>query len=221
MHSLPAKSPPAKDFVRILEEDGRSHVGVVLERIPLEPQTRILLEFGIHEAPLFAIGESVSVFFTGSDTDKGEMRAQVLFRSESERVRRYEFLVSRAPVYEGDDRRRYERQRAETDVFATLRSRGSDTEVTVNVRDLSLDGIALDGELWVDRALVGSDQVEITVDLEDGQKPVTLDGRLAYRRLVDQRVHYGVAFRTSAARGIANIARLDRFLGGEGLRQAS
>jgi len=221
MHSLPAKTPHTKDFVRILEEDGQSHVGVVIERVLLEPQTRVLLEFGLEEAPLLAIGETVGLFCPGHRTERGEMRAQVLFRSETERIRRYELLASRTPTFEGDDRRRHERQRAETPVFAMLRDKESDREVTVNVRDLSMDGIALDGEPWVDRELVGVEEAEVTIELEDGQDPVTLSGRFAYRRLVDQRVHYGIAFHAQAADAIPHLARLDRFLGGEGLRQAS
>ena len=73
----------------------------------------------------------------------------------------------------------------------------------------------------MDRALVGAEEAEVTIELEDGGGPVTLEGRFAYRRLVDQRVHYGIAFRTPAADTLPHLVRLDRFLGGEGLRQAS
>lgn len=229
LHSLPHPSPTsrpntdptARDFARVMHENGVSHVGVVRERIQHEPETRMLLEFGLDEAPLYALGEMVTINFPGPKNRTGDTRARVLFRTENKQVRRYELLLATGHDSHNEERRRFERQRAETDVHATLRAAGRTSDVAVTVHDITLEGVALHGEPWIDRTLLELDDVELTIDLEDDQAPVKIAGRVVYRRLVDQRAHYGIEFRQSVDRGVESIARLDGYLGGEGLRQAS
>ena len=218
--SLSERSPQGRDFARIVEPGGPSHVGVVVQRIEHEPESRVLVEFGRTEAPCFSLGETVQLEFPGT-ADGGGTMARIVFRAETERVRRYELQVLMPPTGPREDRRHQARQPAATRVHATVRPAGSVGAVGVLVRDASFDGIALSGEPWIDGTLAGTDEVDLSVDMGPGEIPLELRGRIVYRRIEGGELRYGLAFRDNASGGIESLVRLDRFLGGEGLRQAS
>ncbi len=166
--------------------------------------------FDTPNPPNLVVGQHIDLVFT-SDTLKEPLQvaACVQHRAEDTKngARRYGFrflepqqLDTRLPA---DARRLFNRRqevRVTPDTFqpvrVTLQSSEDQPPVEVQLLNISLTGLGVSLEPTLESLFADSVQVSITIDLPGVRRPVGVVGHIRYRRLVGDRIHYGIEFDT-------------------------
>ena len=180
------------------------------------------IRFDAPNPPNLVVGQDIDLVFT-SDTFKDPLQvaARVQHRAEDsqEGSRRYGFrflepqqLDTRLPA---DARRMFNRRQAVRvvpDTFepvrVTLQPSEDQPPVEVRLLNVSVTGVGVSLQPALETEFADSIQVNITLDLPGRRRPVGLVGHIRYRRLVGDRVHYGIEFDAELSPGFARTQDL-------------
>ena len=180
------------------------------------------VRFEAPDPPNLIVGQHIDLVFT-SDTFKEPLQvaACVQHRAEDtkEGSRRYGFrflepqqLDTRLPA---DARRMFNRRQAvrvAPDTFqpvrVTLQPSEDETPVEVRLLNISVTGVGVSLQPELESMFADRIQVSITVKLPGTRRPVGLVGHIRYRRLVGQRIHYGIEFDAELSPGFARTEDL-------------
>ncbi len=168
------------------------------------------VSFDIVDAPSLAVGEHVDlVFDSGSFPGPLTVAAQVQHRTEDdakhEGTRRYGFrflepqqLDAHLPA---EARRYFNRRQAvrvspETfePIEVSLRAGERDAPIEVRLHNISVTGVGISLEPVLELSFADRTQVDLSIRLPGSRRPIGLVGSIRYRRLVGERIHYGIAF---------------------------
>ncbi len=173
--------------------------------------------FDTPNPPNLVVGQHIDLVFT-SDTLKEPLQvaARVQYRAEDTKkdARRYGFrflepqqLDTRLPA---DARRLFNRRRAVRvvpDTFqpvrVTLQPGEDQLPVEVQLLNISVTGVGVSLQPAMESMFAERVQVSITVDLPGSRRPIRLVGHIRYRRLVGDRIHYGIEFDAGLSPGFA------------------
>ncbi len=176
------------------------------------------IRFAGDEFPTFAIGQEVDLVFTSRRfSTPVTVAARVQHRSEElddddEVTRRYGFRFLEPQQLEGTlpselreffNRRQMVRVAPDPSrpVSITVEPRGAGGRgplLEARVYNISIMGVGVSLEAEAEQLLADTTEVTVTLQLPDVRKPISLDARIRYRRLVGRRLHYGLEFDQTA-----------------------
>ncbi len=180
------------------------------------------VRFDAPDPPHLVVGEQNALVFT-SDTLKEPLivaaRVHLIYDYPIEGARRYGFrflepqqLDTRLPA---DARRLFNRRQAVRvvpDTFQpvriTLQPGEDQLPVEVRLLNISVTGVGVSLQPAMESMFAERVQVSITVDLPGSRRPVGLVGHIRYRRLVGDRIHYGIEFDAELSPGFARTEEL-------------
>ena len=183
--------------------------------------------FDTPNPPNLIVGQDIDLIFTsGTLKDPLHVAARVQHRAEDskEGSRRYGFrflepqqLDTRLPA---DARRLFNRRQAVRvvpDTFqpvrVTLQPSEDETPVEVRLLNISVTGVGVSLQPALEPMFAERIQVSITLDLPGRRRPVGLVGHIRYRRLVGERIHYGIEFDAELSPGFARTEdRLGKYV---------
>lgn len=170
------------------------------------------VSFDTVDAPSLAVGEHVDlVFDSGSFPGPLTVAAQVQHRTEDdakhEGTRRYGFrflepqqLDAHLPAEAHRYFNRRQAVRVSPEPFeaieVSLRAGEEALPIDVRLHNISVSGVGVSLEPALERTFADSTHVEISIELPGTRRPMILIGNIRYRRLVGERIHYGIAFDT-------------------------
>ncbi len=185
------------------------------------------VRFDAPDPPNLVVGEHIDLVFT-SDTLKEPLQvaARVQHRAEDpkEGARRYGFrflepqrLDTRLPA---DAHRLFNRRQAVRvvpDTFqpvrVTLQPGEDQPPVEVRLLNISVTGVGVSLQPALESMFAKCIQVSLTIDLPGSRRPVGLVGHIRYRRLVGERIHYGIEFDAELSPGFARTEdRLGKYV---------
>jgi len=186
--------------------------------------------FDTGDAPSLAVGQHVDlVFDSGSFAGPLTVAAQVQHRTEGdanhEGSRRYGFRFLEPQQLDGHlpaEARRYFNRRqavrvspkAFEPIEVSLRAGEHEDPIEVRLHNISVGGVGVSLEPALEMAFADRTQVELSIQLPGSRRPLGLVGSIRYRRLVGERIHYGIAFDTELTEKFARKCRtLARYIG--------
>lgn len=155
--------------------------------------------------PNLAVGQNVDLTFTSRDLPAPvTIAAQVQHRAESDDARRYGFRFLQPhqldATLSGEMRQIFNRRktlRVNMDMFdpmtAMLSAETQDLGVEARLHDLSTHGARISIEPEFERSFADTTSLTILIPL-DNRGEINLIGDIRYRRLVGNRIHYGIEF---------------------------
>lgn len=186
--------------------------------------------FDTGDAPSLAVGQHVDlVFDSGSFAGPLTVAAQVQHRTEGdanhEGSRRYGFRFlepQQLDAHLPTEARRYFNRRqavrvspkAFEPIEVSLRAGEHEAPIEVRLHNISVGGVGVSLEPTLEMAFADRTQVELSIQLPGSRRPLGLVGSIRYRRLVGERIHYGIAFDTELTEKFARKRRtLARYIG--------
>ena len=168
--------------------------------------------FDTHNAPALAVGQHVDlVFDSGSFAGPLTVAAQVQHRTENdanrEGRRRYGFRFLEPQQLDrhlpAEARRYFNRRQAVRvspgtfePIEVSLRTGEDETPIEVRLHNISVSGVGVSLEPALEMSFADRTQVNLSIQLPGSRRPIGLVGSIRYRRLVGERIHYGIAFDT-------------------------
>ena len=188
------------------------------------------VRFDTADAPSLAVGQHVDlVFDSGSFAGPLTVAAQVQHRMEDdandEASRRYGFRFlepQQLDAYLPAEARRYFNRRQSVRVSpkafepieVTLRAGEDEAPIEVRLHNISVSGVGVSLEPALEMAFADRTRVELSIHLPGTRRPLGLVGSIRYRRLVGERIHYGIAFDTELTEKFARKRRtLAKYVG--------
>ena len=185
------------------------------------------VRFDTVDAPILAVGEHVDlVFDSGSFAGPVTVAAQVQHRTEDdahhEGSRRYGFRFLEPQQLDAHlpaEARRYFNRRQAVRVSpkpfepieVSLQAGEDAPPIDVRLHNISVSGVGISLEPALERTFADRTQVDISIQLPGSHRRMALVGSIRYRRLVGERIHYGIAFDSELtekfARKLRGLAR--------------
>ncbi|MHC4767374.1 MAG: PilZ domain-containing protein [Planctomycetota bacterium] len=165
--------------------------------------------------PSLAVGQEVDLVFTFEKlTPPMTVAAKVQHRTEEQGARRFGFRFLEAQALDAQlppvmrelfNRRRSVRVAPDPrrPVTVELRTEPEAPPLEVGLVNVSETGVAISLEVGQDSRFADTTTLLVTLYLPDSRRPVSLMGNIRYRRLVAERLHYGIDFDPEASRDFA------------------
>jgi c-di-GMP-binding flagellar brake protein YcgR len=156
--------------------------------------------------PILAVGQEIDLVFTSQRLEApAAVRARIQHRAEEEGFRRYGFrfldekqLHAELPsaLLELFNRRRALRVTPdpESPIAVVLEGPRGSPRAEGRLADVSAIGVGVSLDPDAESALANIDRVVVSLALPGAGPPVTLAGRIRYRRLAGAEIRYGIAF---------------------------
>ena len=168
--------------------------------------------FDSADAPVLAVGQHVDLIFdSGSFAGPLTVASQVQHRTEADANqagrRRYGFrflepqqLDAHLPA---EARRYFNRRQAVRvspgtfePVDVSLQAGEEGDPIDVRLHNISVTGVGVSLEPALEMSFADRTQVNLCIQLPGSRRPIGIVGNIRYRRLVGERIHYGIAFDT-------------------------
>jgi c-di-GMP-binding flagellar brake protein YcgR len=162
--------------------------------------------FDSADCPKLAVGQSVDLTFSSGDLPAPlTIAATVQHRAEGDGTRRYGFRFLQPQQLDAhlppEMRQLFNRRRTvrvDIDMFdpmtaALSAKEGDDAAVDAQLHDLSTHGVRVSLETELERRFAETTSVALRIQL-DSRLELNLVGNIRYRRLVGDRIHYGIEF---------------------------
>ncbi|MHC4141407.1 MAG: PilZ domain-containing protein [Planctomycetota bacterium] len=170
------------------------------------------IRFTGRSLPSLAVGQEVDLVFTSEKLRTPmTVAAKVQHRTEEQGARRFGFRFLEAQALDTElppvMRELFNRRRTvrvvpdpRRPVTVELRTEPEAPPLEVGLVNISETGVAISLDVGQDSRFADTTTLLVTLYLPDSRRPVSLMGDIRYRRLMADRIHYGIDFDPEASR---------------------